>query len=413
MKRRVVVTGLGLVTPLGIGVEETWSALLAGKSGIAPITKFDATDMATQIAGEVKDFKPEDYISRKDIRRMDIFTAYALAASRMAVEDASLNINGNNADRVGVVIGCGLGGLSTIERFHRILLEQGPKKISPFFIPMLIANMAPGQISIVFGAKGPNVAIETACAAGTHAVGDAFKHIQRGAADVMIAGGVESTITPLAISGFNAMRALSTRNQDPEKASRPFDQDRDGFVLSEGSGIVILEALDYALERGARIHGELIGYGLTGDAFHISAPAPEGEGMARCMQMALDDAGVVPEEVDHINAHGTSTDLNDKFETQAVKTVFGEHGYKLAVTSTKSMTGHLLGGAGGVESVVTVLTIKRGIIPPTINYESPDPECDLDYVPNVARKAEITTALSNSFGFGGTNAALLFRRYES
>ncbi len=413
MKRRVVVTGLGLVTPLGIGVEETWSALIAGKSGITSITKFDASDMATQIAGEVKDFKPEDYISRKDIRRMDIFTAYALAATHMAVEDASLNINGNNAGRVGVVIGCGLGGLSTIERFHRILLEQGPKKISPFFIPMLIANMAPGQISIVFGAKGPNVAIETACAAGTHAVGDAFKHIQRGAADVMIAGGVESTITPLAISGFNAMRALSTRNQDPEKASRPFDQDRDGFVLSEGSGIVILEALDYALERGARIHGELIGYGLTGDAFHISAPAPEGEGMARCMQMALDDAGVVPEEVDHINAHGTSTDLNDKFETQAVKTVFGEHGYKLAVTSTKSMTGHLLGGAGGVESVITVLTIKRGIIPPTINYESPDPECDLDYVPNVARKAEITTALSNSFGFGGTNAALLFRRYES
>lgn len=413
MKRRVVVTGLGLVTPLGIGVEETWSALIAGKSGITSITKFDASDMATQIAGEVKDFKPEDYISRKDIRRMDIFTAYALAASRMAVEDASLNINGNNADRVGVVIGCGLGGLSTIERFHRILLEQGPKKISPFFIPMLIANMAPGHISIVFGAKGPNVAIETACAAGTHAVGDAFKHIQHGAADVMIAGGVESTITPLAISGFNAMRALSTRNQDPEKASRPFDQDRDGFVLSEGSGIVILEALDYALERGARIHGELIGYGLTGDAFHISAPAPEGEGMARCMQMALDDAGVVPEEVDHINAHGTSTDLNDKFETQAIKSVFGEHSYKLAVTSTKSMTGHLLGGAGGVESVVTVLTIKRGIIPPTINYESPDPECDLDYVPNVARKAEITMALSNSFGFGGTNAALLFRRYES
>ncbi len=413
MERRVVVTGLGLVTPLGIGVEETWSALVAGKSGITPITKFDATDMATQIAGEVKDLKPEDYISRKDIRRMDIFTVYALAASRMAVEDASLKINGNNADRVGVVIGCGLGGLSTIERFHRILLEQGPRKISPFFIPMLIANMAPGQISIVFGAKGPNVAIETACAAGTHAVGDAFKHIQRGAADVMIAGGVESTITPLAISGFNAMRALSTRNEDPEKASRPFDQDRDGFVLSEGSGIVILEALDYALERGARIHGELIGYGLTGDAFHISAPAPEGEGMARCMQMALDDAGVVPEEVDHINAHGTSTDLNDKFETQAVKTVFGEHSYKLAVTSTKSMIGHLLGGAGGVESVVTVLTIERGIIPPTINYESPDPECDLDYVPNVARKAEITTALSNSFGFGGTNAALLFRRYES
>ena len=413
MKRRVVITGFGLVTPLGIGVEENWSALVAGKSGIGPITKFDASDMATKIAGEVKDFNAEDYVSRKDVRRMDIFTQYALAASRIAVEDANLFINGNNADRVGVVIGCGLGGLNTIEKFHRIMLEQGPKKVSPFFIPMLIANRAPGKISIALGAKGPNVAIETACAAGTHAVGDAFKHIQRGIADVMIAGGVESTITPLAISGFNAMRALSTRNDDPQKASRPFDRDRDGFVMAEGSGIVILEALDCALERGAPIHAELIGYGLTGDAFHISAPAPEGEGMARCMQMALDDAGVTPQEVDYINAHGTSTDLNDSFETRAIKTVFGEHSYKLAVSSTKSMTGHLLGGAGGVESVISVLTIKRGIIPPTINYENPDPECDLDYVPNVAREREVKTALSNSFGFGGTNAALLFRRYET
>jgi 3-oxoacyl-[acyl-carrier-protein] synthase II len=412
MKRRVVITGLGLVTPLGIGVEETWPALVAGKSGIAPITKFDPRDTTTKIAGEIKDFKPEDYVSRKDVRRMDIFTVYALAATRFAVEDAKLNITGNNADKVGVVIGCGLGGLNTIEKFHRVLIEQGPKKVSPFFIPMLIANMAPGQISIAFGAKGPNVAIETACAAGTHAVGDAFKLIQRGTADAMIAGGVESTVTPLAISGFNAMRALSTRNDEPERASRPFDRDRDGFVLSEGSGILILEALDYALERGAPIHAEIIGYGLTGDAFHISAPAPEGEGMARCMQMALDDGAVAPEEVQYINAHGTSTDLNDSFETQAIKKVFGEHSYKLAVSSTKSMTGHLLGGAGGAESVFTVLTMKHGIIPPTINYENPDPECDLDYVPNVAREAKVEIALSNSFGFGGTNAALLFRRYD-
>jgi 3-oxoacyl-[acyl-carrier-protein] synthase II len=413
MKRRVVITGFGLVTPLGIGVEENWSALVAGKSGIAPITKFDASHMITKIAGEVKNFKAEDYVSRKDVNRMDIFTLYAMAASRMAVEHANLKINGNNANKVGVFMGTGLGGLNTIERFHRVLLEQGPRKVSPFFIPMLIANMAPGQISIAFGAKGPNVAVETACAAGTHAVGEAFKHIQRGLADVMIAGGVESTVTPLAISGFNAMRALSTRNDEPQKASRPFDRDRDGFVMAEGSGIVILEALEHALERGATVHGELIGYGLTGDAFHISAPAPEGEGMARCMQMALDDAGVAPEEVDYINAHGTSTDLNDSFETKAIKTVFGEYSYKLAVSSTKSMTGHLLGGAGGVESVIAVLTIKHGIIPPTINYENQDPECDLDYVPNVARVRPVRTALSNSFGFGGTNAALLFRQYET
>jgi 3-oxoacyl-[acyl-carrier-protein] synthase II len=411
MQRRVVVTGLGLVTPLGIGVEETWSALVAGKSGIAPITRFDASNMNTKIAGEVKNFKPEDYVSRKDLRRMDIFTIYAMAASRIAVEDANLNIDGNNADQTGVVIGCGLGGLATIEKFHSVLLEQGPRKISPFFIPMLIANMAPGQVSIALGAKGPNVAIETACAAGTHAVGDAFKHIQRGAADVMITGGVESTITPLGISGFNAMRALSTRNEAPEKASRPFDRDRDGFVMAEGSGIMILEALEHALERGANILAEVIGYGLTGDAHHMSAPAPEGEGMARCMQMALDDAGVAPEEVDYINAHGTSTDLNDSFETKAIKTVFGEYSYKVAVSSTKSMTGHLLGGAGGLESAIAVLTIKHGTIPPTINYENPDPECDLDYVPNVCREADVRTVLTNSFGFGGTNAALVFRRY--
>lgn len=343
---------------------------------------------------------------------MDEFTIFALAATRMAVEDAGLVINGNNADRVGVIIGCGLGGLRTIEKYHRILLEEGPKKISPFFIPMLIANMAPGQISIAFGAKGPNVAIETACAAGTHAVGDSFKTIQRRAADVMITGGVEATITPLAVSGFNAMKAISTRNDAPEKASRPFDRDRDGFVMAEGSGILILEALEHALERGARIHAEIIGYGLTGDAFHMAAPAPDGEGMARCLKMALDDAGIAPEQVDYINAHGTSTDLNDRYETQAIKTVFGEHSYKLAVSSTKSMTGHLLGGAGGVETAITVLTMENGIIAPTINYDNPDPECDLDYVPNVCRETEVRTALSNSFGFGGTNATLVLRRYE-
>jgi 3-oxoacyl-[acyl-carrier-protein] synthase II len=411
MNRRVVVTGLGLVTPLGIGVEETWSGLVAGKSGIDRISKFDSSAMNTQIAGEVKGFNPEDFVSRKEMRRMDDFTIFALAASRMAMEDAQLEIKHNSAERVGVVIGCGLGGLRTIEKYHRLLLEQGPKKISPFFIPMLIANMAPGQISIVFGAKGPNVAIETACAAGTHAVGDAFKHIQRGAADAMITGGVEATITPLAVSGFNAMRAISTRNDQPEKASRPFDKDRDGFVLAEGSGILILEALDHALERGARIYAEIIGYGLSGDAFHMAAPAPEGEGMARCMQMAVDDAGITPEEVEYINAHGTSTDLNDRFETQAIKKVFGEHSYKVPISSTKSMTGHLLGGAGGVETAFTVLTLVRGVIPPTINYENADPDCDLDYVPNVCREAEVRTALSNSFGFGGTNAAVVLRRY--
>jgi 3-oxoacyl-[acyl-carrier-protein] synthase II len=412
MKRRVVVTGLGLVTPLGIGVEETWAALVAGKSGISRITKFDASVMATQIAGEVRNFRSEDFLPVKEAKRTDDFVAYAVAASRMAVEAARLTINGTNAERVGVVIGCGLGGLRTIEKYHRLLIEEGPRKISPFFIPMLIANMAPGQVSIAFGAKGPNLSIETACAAGTHAVGDAFKMVQSGVADAMITGGVEATITPLAVGGFNAMRALSTRNDQPEKASRPFDRDRDGFVPAEGSGMLIIETLDHALERGATILAEIIGYGLTGDAYHIAAPAPFGEGMARCMKMALDDAGLKPEEVDYINAHGTSTDLNDKCETQAMKAVFGEHSYRLAVSSTKSMTGHLLGGAGGVEAAFTVLTIQRGVIPPTINYENPDPDCDLDYVPNVSRKAEVKVALSNSFGFGGTNGTLVFRRYD-
>ncbi len=412
MKRRVVITGLGLVTPLGIGVEETWSALVAGKSGIARITKFDPADLVTQIAGELKSFTPEDYISRKEVRRMDDFTIYSMAAAHMAVEDAKLKIGDNQAERVGVVIGCGLGGLKTIEKFNQVLRDSGPKKISPFFIPMLIANMSPGQISIAFGAKGPNLAIETACAAGTHAVGDAFNLIQRGVSDVMITGGVEAALTPLGVAGFNAMRAISTRNDEPEKASRPFDRDRDGFVMGEGSGILILEALDHALERGAQIYAEIVGYGLTGDAHHMTAPGPDGEGMARCMQMALDDAGVAPQMIEYINAHGTSTDLNDRFETLAIKTVFGEHAYKLAVSSTKSMTGHLLGGAGGIETAFTVLTIDRGVIPPTINLENPDPDCDLDYVPNVCRKEEVRVALTNSFGFGGTNAALVLTRYE-
>jgi 3-oxoacyl-[acyl-carrier-protein] synthase II len=413
MRRRVVVTGLGLVTPLGIGVEETWSALVAGKSGIDRITKFDPSGMATRIAGEVKNFRAEEFIPAKEVRRMDDFVAYALAASRMAVAASRLTINGGNAHRVGTVVGCGLGGLRTIERTHRQLIAEGPRKVSPFFIPMLIANMAPGQISIAFGAKGPNLSIETACAAGSHAVGDAFKLIQSGVADAMITGGVEATVTPLAVSGFNAMRALSTRNGEPEKASRPFDRDRDGFVLAEGSGILILEALDLARERGASILAEIVGYGLTADAYHIAAPAPFGEGMARCMKMALDDGGLEPEAIGYINAHGTSTDLNDKCETQAIKTVFGAHSYKLAVSSTKSMTGHLLGGAGGVEAAFCVLTLQRGIIPPTINYENPDPDCDLDYVPNVSRRADVGVALSNSFGFGGTNASLVFRRYDS
>jgi 3-oxoacyl-[acyl-carrier-protein] synthase II len=412
MKRRVVVTGLGLVTPLGIGLEETWSALVAGKSGIARITKFDPSDLITQFAGEVRNFEPENYLSRKEIKRMDDFTVYSMAAAQMAVEDAKLEIGGANAERAGVVIGCGLGGLKTIERFHLVSLKHGPKKVSPFFIPMLIANMAPGQVSIAYGAKGPNIAIETACAAGTHAVGDAFKLIQRDVADVMITGGVEAALTPLGVAGFNAMRALSTRNDEPERASRPFDLERDGFVMGEGSGLLIIEALDHALERGASIYAEIVGYGLTGDAFHMTAPAPNGEGMARCMQMALDDAEIAPQEIEYINAHGTSTDLNDKFETQAIKTVFGEHAYDLSVSSTKSMTGHLLGGAGGVETAFTVLAIDRGIIPPTINYENPDPDCDLDYVPNVCREVQVRTALTNSFGFGGTNAALVLSRYE-
>jgi 3-oxoacyl-[acyl-carrier-protein] synthase II len=412
LKRRVVVTGMGMVSPLGMGVEKTWNALIQGKSGVGRITRFDSTGFDTQIAAEVKDFAPENFMDKKEARRMDIFIQYAVAAAVMAMEDSQFKITPQNAERVGVVVGAGLGGLTTIESYHKVLLEKGPGRISPFFIPMLIVNEAPGHISMRFGAKGPNSSVVTACATGNHNIGDAWKMIQRGDADAIIAGGVESTITPLAVGGFNAMKALSTRNSEPEKASRPFDKDRDGFVMGEGAGIILLEEMEQALKRGAKIYAEIIGYGLTGDAYHITAPAPNGEGAARCMAMALKDAGIRPEEVDYINAHGTSTDYNDLYETIAIKTVFKEHARKIPVSSTKSMTGHLLGGAGGVESIFTVLTIFQGVIPPTINYETPDPNCDLDYVPNVARKAEVRLALSNSFGFGGTNAVLVFKKFE-
>ncbi len=411
MRRRVVVTGLGLITPLGSGIEKTWEGVCKGMSGIDRITLFDASDFPCQIAGEVKDFTPEDFIERKELKKMDIFIQYALAAGTMAVEDAGLKITEEKADHVGVIVGAGIGGLNTIERYHSVLLQSGHRRISPFFIPMLIANLAAGQISIRFGARGPNSCVTTACAAGTHSIGDAFKIIQRGDAEAMIAGGSESVITPLTLAGFANMRALSTRNDAPQKASRPFDNERDGFVMGEGAGIVVLEELESAMQRGARIYAEIVGYGLTGDAYHMTAPDPEGRGVTNCMRMALRDAGLRPEAVDYINAHGTSTPYNDKHETTAIKRVFGEHAYKLAVSSTKSMTGHLLGAAGGVEAALCALALSHGIIPPTINYENPDPECDLDYVPNHARPEDLNVALSNSFGFGGTNACILLKRY--
>ncbi|MCD6305049.1 MAG: beta-ketoacyl-ACP synthase II [Deltaproteobacteria bacterium] len=412
MARRVVVTGVGMVTPLGTGVEKSWEAACAGRSGIGPITKFDATGFPSQIAGEVRDFRSDDFLDKQEIRRFDIFIHYAVASARMAIEDAGLKIDSRNCYRVGTVTGTGLGGLATLEHYHSVLLEKGHKRISPFFIPGIIANMAPGQIAIDFGAKGPNLSIETACAASAHAIGESFRMIQEGISDAMITGGAEAVITPLALGGFCSMRALSTRNEAPEKASRPFALDRDGFIMGEGSGILILEDLQTALQRGAKIYAEVVGYGLTADAYHVSAPDPEGEGARHCMQMALDSAGLKPEDIDYINAHGTSTKLNDLSENRAIKAVFGEHAYRLSISSTKSVTGHLLGGAGGIEAIFTALTIKNGIIPPTMNYETPDPECDLDYVPNVARKKKVTLAMSNSFGFGGTNASLIFKSYE-
>lgn len=412
MNKRVVVTGLGMISPLGIGVNENWEAICQGKSGIGPITRFDITDFPSKIAGEVKGFNPEDFIDKKETKKMDIFIHYALASGMMALKDSGLIIDESNADRVGVLVGAGLGGLSTIERYHSVLLEHGPKKISPFFIPMLIVNLAPGQISIYFGARGPNSSVVTACATGNHSIGEACRIIQRGDADVMIAGGSESTITPLAIGGFCSMRALSTRNEEPQRASRPFDKDRDGFVIAEGAGLLILEELEHAARRGAHIYAEIIGFGCNADAYHISAPSPNGMGAAKCMEIALKDARINYDEVDYVNAHGTSTPLNDLSETMAMKTVFRDRAKKIAVSSTKSMTGHLLGAAGGVEAIYSVLAISRGVIPPTINYETPDPECDLDYVPNTPREATVRVVMSNSFGFGGTNATLIFREFK-
>jgi len=408
--RRVVVTGLGITSPLGTGLEKNWEALTAGRSGIGPITHFDATDFAVKFAGEVKDFNAEDFIDKKEARKMDLFIHYAMAAADMAVADAGLEINDDNAERVGVVVGSGMGGLPAIEKYHEALASGGYRKISPFFIPMSIINLAAGQISIKHGAKGPNLAPVSACATGTHAIGDAFRIIQRGDADVVISGGTEATVCPLGIGGFSVMKALSTRNDDPQAASRPFEKNRDGFVMGEGAGIIILEEYEAAKKRGAKIYGEVAGYGLTGDAYHLTAPAPGGEGAARCMKMALTTAGLNPEDVDYINAHGTSTPFNDLYETLAIKAVFGTHAHKLMVSSTKSMTGHLLGAAGGVEAIFSLLAISRGVVPPTINYTEPDPECDLDYVPNQARQADVKVAISNSLGFGGTNATILFRK---
>ncbi|HSO67659.1 MAG TPA: beta-ketoacyl-ACP synthase II [Desulfatirhabdiaceae bacterium] len=412
MKRRVVITGMGLVTPLGIGCQETWAALCDGKSGIAEITRFDTSAFDTKIAGEVKNFHPEDFVPKKEARRLELFIAYAIAAARMAVEDSGLVISESNNDRIGVFTGCGLGGLNALESTARLVDQKGPGRVSPFFIPMMIGNMAPGMISIHLNVKGPNASIATACAAGTHAVGEAFKIIQRGAADAMITGGVESVITPTCIAGFNAMKALSTRNDEPQKASRPFDRDRDGFVVGEGAGILILEAMDLALERGARIYAEVIGYGMSGDGYHMTAPSPNGEGAGRCMSAALTDADILPVSIDHINAHGTSTPMNDLDESMAIKAVFGNHAKQIPISATKSMTGHLLGGAGGIEAVFTALTISTGVIPPTINLENPSEDCDLDYVPHVARKQRVETAMSNSFGFGGTNACLILKAFH-
>jgi 3-oxoacyl-[acyl-carrier-protein] synthase II len=408
--RRVVVTGVGVVSPLGTGVEKNWDALMRGQSGIDLITRFDASDLPTQIAAEVKDFNAEEFIEKKELKKMDLFIQYAMGAADLAMKDSGLVITDENSERVGVLVGSGLGGLPTIEKYHKAMLDGGYKKISPFFIPMLIINLAPGQISIKHGAKGPNLSSVSACATGTHSIGDAFRMIQRGDADAMIAGGAESTITPLAIGGFNVMKALSTRNDDPKAASRPFDMGRDGFVMAEGAGIVILEEFESAKKRGAKIYGEVIGYGLTGDAYHLTAPAPEGEGAARCMKMALAGAGMNADEVDYINAHGTSTPFNDRFETMAIKSVLGDHAKKVMVSSTKSMTGHGLGAAGGIEAVYCLLAMERGAVPPTINYVDPDPDCDLDYVPNEARRAEVRVAMSNSLGFGGTNATLIFKK---
>ncbi len=409
--RRVVVTGVGLVSALGVGTRETWNGLVEGKQGVGPVTRFDASKFSVRIAAELKGFQPLDFVEKKELKKVDDFILYALAASTFAMEDSGLQVSQDNAERVGVFIASGIGGFSTIEREHQALLKGGPRKISPFFIPAMIINLAAGQVSIRFGAKGPNSATATACSAGAHAIGDAMRLIKRGDADAMIAGGAEAAITPMGIGGFAAMRALSTRNDEPERASRPFDADRDGFVVGEGAGVVVLESLSSASARGASIYAELVGYGMSSDAHHITTPSPDGDGARRVMKNALDDAGVGPEVVDYINAHGTSTSYNDRTESAAIKHVFGEHAAKVAVSSTKSMTGHLLGGAGGLEAGITALALREQKLPPTVNYETPDPDCGLDYVPNEARSVEAEYAMSNSFGFGGTNASLLFKRF--
>lgn len=410
MKRRVVITGLGVVSPIGSGISKFWDSLLSGKSGIGNITHFDASDFTTRIAGEIKDFDPSKYLLPKDLKRIDQFTQYAVVASGMAIDDSGIDLSSVNRDRFGCIIGSGIGGMHTIEIQYKILLDKGPSKVSPFFIPMLIVNMASGMSAIKFGLKGPNSSSVTACASSNHSIGEAFRIIQNGYADLMIAGGSEAAVWPLGVAGFCSARALSTRNDEPQRASRPFDNDRDGFVISEGSGIVFLEDYENAVKRGANIYAEIVGYGMSCDAYHMTAPAPDGNGAIRCIIEALNDAKVATTDVDYINAHGTSTQLNDKIETFAIKSVLGEHAKKVAVSSTKSMTGHLLGAAGGIELVATSLAIKNGVIPPTINYEIPDPDCDLDYVPNEARKQDVRVAFSNSLGFGGHNATIVIRK---
>ena len=412
MTKRVVITGLGVISPVGIGIKDFWDALSTGKSGIGNVTYFDASNIATTIAGEVKDFDVTKYIDKKEARRMDRFTQLAVAAAKIAAEDAKIANNDINHERLGVILGTGIGGVTTFEEQHKVLADKGPGRVSPFFVPMMIANMAAGNISIALDAKGINYTVITACASGTNAVGEAFKALQRGAADVIITGGTEAAITPMAMTGFASMKAMSTRNDEPQKASRPFDAKRDGFVMGEGAGILILESLEHAQKRGARIYAEVIGYGCSADAFHITAPAPDGEGASRAMEIALEDAAIMPEEVSYINAHGTSTDLNDKYETMAIKRIFGDYAYQLPISSTKSMTGHLLGAAGAVELIACVLAIQNSKIPPTINLENPDPECDLDYVPNTARNANVEIALSNSLGFGGQNATVIIKKYK-
>lgn len=411
-RRRVVVTGMGPITPIGHGHEAFWKALLNGVSGAGPITHFDASEYTTRIAAEVKDFDPEQYMERKEARRMDRFVQFSVAATKLAVEDSQIDLERTDLDRVGVLIGSGIGGTNTWEEQHRTLLERGPGRVSPFFVPMLISDMASGQISIIYGAKGPNFAVVTACATATHAIGEATEIIRRGAADVMIAGGSEAAIAPLSVAGFCAMKALTTRNDDPAHASRPFDLDRDGFLMGEGAATLILESFEHARNRGASVYGEIVGYGMSGDAFHITAPAPEGEGAARSMAAAISNAGLRPEDIDYINAHGTSTEANDRLETAAIKKVFGERAPKVPISATKSMTGHLLGAGGAVEGIACLCSIRDGIVHPTINYETPDPECDLDYIPIEARKLDVRIAMSNSFGFGGHNATLIFSRCD-